>query len=152
MARGRFALALALVLAAGCRSATEQPASGSLLLDVHLAPGAPMPDELRLFAYDDGGPLWQDARFPDSGALVPRSTTELGTILLQPGNTTGALRIDLRGLLGGALVDEGTLTVPAASISGGTFDVTLSASLPPDGCTGVICMSCMLLIMLDSIS
>ena len=37
----------------------------------------------------------------------------------QPGATAGALRIDLRGLLGGLLVDEATLTIPAASISGG---------------------------------
>jgi hypothetical protein len=130
--RGRFALALAFVLAAGCRSATEKPAPGALLLDVQLAQGAQMPDELRLSAYDDTGALWQDARFPDSGALAPRSATELGTILLQPGATSGALRIDLRGLLGGALVDEATLTIPAAAISGGTFEVTLSASLPPD--------------------
>src|SRR5205814_4857263 len=131
--RGRFVLALALVLAAGCRSATEEPAAGSVLLDVQLAPGAQMPDELRLSAYDDTGPLWQDARFPGSGALIPRSTIDLGTILLQPGATSGALRIDLRGVLGGALVDAATLTIPAASISEGAFDVTLSASLPPDG-------------------
>jgi hypothetical protein len=131
--RGRFALALALVLAAGCRNATEQPAAGSLLLDVRLAPGAQMPDELRLSAYDDGGPVWQGARFPSSGAIVPLSATDLGTILLQPGATSGALRIDLRGLLGGALLDEVTLTIPAASISGGTFEMALSASLPPDG-------------------
>src|SRR5579863_3086295 len=130
--RGRFALALALLLAAGCRSATEQPGPGTLLLDVRLAMGAQMPDELQLSAYDNTGALWHDARFPDSGALVPRSTTDLGTILLQPGATSGELRIDLRGLLGGTLVDEATLIIPAAPISGGTFEMTLSASLPPD--------------------
>jgi hypothetical protein len=126
-------LALALVATAGCRSATEQPGPGALLLDVHLAPGAQTPDELRLSAYDDTGPLWQGARFPASGALAPRSATDLGTILLQPGATVGALRIDLRGLLGGVLVDEATLSIPSASISGGTSDVTLSTSLALDG-------------------
>ncbi len=132
LSRGRFAFALALVLAAGCRGATEQPGPGAVLLDVHLGAGAQMPDELRLFAYDDTGALWQDARFPSSGQLVPRSMTELGTILLQPGATAGALRIDLRGLLGGVLADEGTLAIPPASISGGTFDVTMLAALAPD--------------------
>jgi len=130
--RGRFAFALALVLAAGCRGASEQPGPGAVLLDVHLGGGAEMPNELRLFAYDDTGALWQDARFPSSGQLVPRSMTDLGTVLLQPGATSGALRIDLRGLLGGVLVDDATLAIPPASISGGTFDVTLSAALAPD--------------------
>ena len=125
-------MALALALAAGCGSPTAQPAPGSVLLDVRLDAGAQMPDEVRLSAYDDTGVLWQDARFPDSGALAPRSTTDLGTILLEPGATAGALRIDLRGLLRGVLVGEGTLTIPAASISGGTFTIALSASLPPD--------------------
>jgi hypothetical protein len=130
--RGRFAFALALVLAAGCHGGGQQLEAGALLLDVLLGPGAEMPDELRLFAYDDTGVLWQDARFPSSGQLVPRSMTDLGTILLQPGATSGALRVDLRGLLGGVLVDEGTLSISPASISGGTFDVTLSAALAPD--------------------
>jgi hypothetical protein len=130
--RGRCAWALALVLAAGCRSATEQPGPGTALLDVRLGAGAQMPDELRASVYDDAGVIWQDVRFPSSGALVARSPTDLGTILLEPGATGGALRVDLRGLLGGVLVDEATLAIPAASISGGTFEATLSASLPAD--------------------
>ncbi|HVV48568.1 MAG TPA: hypothetical protein VHO06_02830, partial [Polyangia bacterium] len=92
-----------------------------------------MPDEVRASVYDDTGALWSDVRFPPSGALAPQSATVLGTILIQPGAVAGDLRIDLRGLLGGVLVDEATLTIPPASLSAGTFPVTLSATLPADG-------------------
>jgi hypothetical protein len=124
--------ALALATTAACRSSTEVPAPGAALLRVTLGAGAPLPDELRAFVYDDTGALWNDVRFPSEGALVPESATVLGTILIQPGTTAGDLRIDLRGLLAGVLVDEATLTIPHASFSGGTFDLTLTAALPAD--------------------
>jgi hypothetical protein len=128
----RIAAALALVTAAGCRGKTEVPATGAALLRVTLGAGAAMPDELRAFVYDDTGALWNAVRFPSQGALVPESASQLGTILLQPGTTAGDLRIDLRGLLGGGLVAEGTLTIPAAELSAGTFELTLEAALPAD--------------------
>ena len=131
--RGRPALALALLALAGCRSASEVPPAGGFLLKVSLAPGAQVPDELRSSIYDDSGALWSNVRFPASGALVPESASELGTILIEPGTVAGDLRIDLRGLLGGVLVEEGTAKIPHASFSGGTFDVSLSGTLPPDG-------------------
>ena len=132
LTRERFAFALALVSLGACRAATEVPPSGAVLLRVSLGAGAQMPDELRAFVYDDTGTLWNDMRIPASGPVVPESATVLGTILVQPGATVGALRIDLRGLLGGVLVDEATLKIPPASLSAGTFDLTLAAMLPPD--------------------
>ncbi|HEX3902414.1 MAG TPA: hypothetical protein VH853_06150 [Polyangia bacterium] len=127
-----FVLALALGGLSACRSSTQVPEAGAALLEVTLGPGAPMPDELRAGVYDDAGALWNGTRIPASGPLVPQSATVLGTILIQPGATVGAVRIDLRGLLGGVLVDEATLKIPSGSLSGATFDVTLAATLPPD--------------------
>lgn len=126
------AVVVAVVSAAACRSSQEVPQAGALLLEVRLAPGATTPDEVRVFVYDDTGILWSDVRVPAEGPLVPQSATELGTILIQPGVTMGDLRIDLRGLSSGALVDEGTLKIPAASAVGGTFEVTLASALPAD--------------------
>jgi hypothetical protein len=130
--RRQIALALAVISAAACRSSKEVPEPGALILAVRLAPGAQMPDELRLFVYDDTGSLWDDVRVPAEGPLVPQSATDPGTILIQPGVTVGDLRFDLRGLWSGALVDEGTLTIPGVLARGGTFDVSLAAALPGD--------------------
>ncbi|HLK89070.1 MAG TPA: hypothetical protein VKZ18_04195 [Polyangia bacterium] len=129
---GPLALAVALTALASCKSATDVAPSGAFVLKVSLAPGAQMPDELRASIYDDTGALWSGARFPASGPLAPESASELGTILIQPGSVSGDLRIDLRGLAGGALVDEATLKIPHASFSGGTFDLALSVPVPPD--------------------
>jgi hypothetical protein len=130
--RRQIALALALLSAAACRSAKEVPAPGAFLLEVKLAPGAQGPDEVRVFVYDDTGALWNDVRLPAEGPLIPQSATDLGTILIQPGVTVGDLRFDLRGLSSGVLVAEATLKIPGGSATGGTFDVTLAASLPAD--------------------
>jgi hypothetical protein len=130
--RRKIALLVAVVSAAACRGAKEVPEAGAILLEVNLAPGAQTPDEVRVFVYDDTGVLWSDVRFPAEGPLVPQSATELGTILIQPGVTVGDLRFDVRGLLSGALVDEGTLKISAASATGGTFGVTLASALPAD--------------------
>jgi hypothetical protein len=130
-----LALALALISAvsvAACHGATEVPEPGATLVRVKLGAGATMPDELRVFVYDDSGALWDGVRMPAEGALVPESATTLGTILIEPGVTVGDLRVDLRGLAAGMLVDEGTLSIPPAARVGGTFDVTLQAALPAD--------------------
>ena len=108
-------VALGVVLcvgaAGGCHK-TSEPEAGAVLLELDLAAGAPVPDELRLFIYDDNGVLWQDARVPADGPLSPESATRLGTVLIQPGDAQGTLRIDARGLRAGGLTDEGTLSVP----------------------------------------
>jgi hypothetical protein len=130
-----LALMLALMLAvsvAACHGTTEVPEPGATLVRVKLGAGATMPDELRVFVYDDSGALWDGVRLPAEGTLVPESATTLGTILIDPGVTVGDLRVDLRGLAAGLLVDEGTLSIPPAARVGGTFDVTLEAALPAD--------------------
>jgi hypothetical protein len=124
--------ALALAATLGCRGSTEVPEAGAILLRAHLALGAPMPDELRLFVYDDTGILWQDVRTPAEGSLVAESPTLLGTILIKPGTTVGDLRIDLHGLADGILVDEATLIISPDARGQGTFDLTLSGALPSD--------------------
>ena len=132
--RGPLALAvMALGGLASCKSATDVPPAGAFVLKVSLAPGAQTPDELRASVYDDTGALWKDARFPASGPLTPQSASELGTLLIPPGSVAGDLRLDLRGLVAGALVEEGTLKLPHASFSGATVAVDLSAPPAPDG-------------------
>jgi hypothetical protein len=130
--RRTIALLVAVVASAACRSSPEVPEAGALLLKVELGPGAQTPDEVRVFVYDDTGALWNDVRVPAQGPLVPQSATELGTILIQPGVTVGGLRFDVRGLSSDALVDEGTLKIPAGSAAGETFEVTLASALPAD--------------------
>jgi hypothetical protein len=130
--RRQIAFALAVFSAAACRSPKAVPEPGAFVLEVKLVPGAQMPDEVRVFVYDDTGALWNDVRAPAEGPLVPQSATDLGTILVQPGVTVGDLRFDLRGLSSGGLVAEGTLTIPRALATGGTFEVSLAAALPGD--------------------
>jgi len=126
-------LVLATTLSA-CGASTQVPEPGAVLLRLTLAPGAPTPEELRLFVYDDSGPLWSDARFPDQGKLVPESASRLGTILIQPGASTGALRLEVRGLDGGGQrVVGGVLAIAPAARAKGTFDLALDATVPPDG-------------------
>lgn len=121
-----------LGLLLGCRTTTQAPEPGALLLQVDLAAGAAEPDELRLWAYDDTGVLWSNARLPAEGPLAPQSASSLGTILLEPGTTVGDLRIDLRGLRGGSPLDEALLRLSPADLAAARFDVALSAALPPD--------------------
>ena len=98
--------------AAGCGKGT-QVESGAVLLELSVRGGVTTPDELRIWVYDDTGALWNDARVPGSGALVPESATQLGTVLIQPGAAQGALRIHVRGLAAAARVADGALSIPA---------------------------------------
>jgi hypothetical protein len=132
MKRASWSVAVLALVAFGCRGGQETPEAGAILLRADLAPGAPVPDELRLFVYDDTGILWNDVRSPPEGPLVAESATVLGTILIKPGTTVGDLRIDLHGLSSGTLIDEGTLIISPAERGQGTFDVTLSSALPSD--------------------
>jgi hypothetical protein len=135
--RARRTLGLLLVpmaaSAIACRAGREVPESGALLLRVQVASGTTAPDELRVYVYDDTGILWSDVREPAEGALVPQSAQTLGTILIQPGSTTGTLRLEVRGLAGGARVLDGLLTIAPAARAQGTFDLLLDPTLPPDG-------------------
>jgi hypothetical protein len=124
---------LLATLALGCRAATQVPEPGAVLLRLTVAPGAPSPDELRIFVYDDSGALWSDVRVPEQGALVPASADRLGTILIQPGASVGALRVEVRGLAAGARVLEGDLVIPPEARARGTFDLRLDPAMLPDG-------------------
>jgi hypothetical protein len=127
------ALAVAVLVGAGaCRNETVvEP--GALMLALSVAPGAAAPDELRVSVYDDTGTLWKQARVPQSGALVPESGSRLGSILVQPGATSGSVRLHVRGLLAGARALDGLLVVSPADRSRRSFDLTLDPALPPDG-------------------
>jgi hypothetical protein len=116
--------------AAGCGKST-QVESGAVMLDLSVAAGVTTPDELELSIYDDTGALWNEQRIPASGALVPESATHLGTVLVQPGAATGALRVHARALAASARVADGTLTIPAGAR--GTFALRLDADAPADG-------------------
>jgi len=119
-------------LALACDATTAVPEPGAILLRVSVAPGAPTPDELRVFVYDDGGAIWQDMRFPEQGMLAVRAGGSLGTILIQPGSTRGALRVHVTGRAAGAQIDDGVLTVAASERVRGTFDLVLQAAAPVD--------------------
>jgi hypothetical protein len=118
------AAAAVLVAIAACGKQTALE-SGALLLTLSTAAGATAPDELRISVYDDTGVLWRDARVPASGALVPESGSRLGTVLVQPGATSGNLRLHVRGVLAGARALDGLLVVSPAERSRGAFDLTL---------------------------
>ena len=68
------AVAIAVAaLAGGCRSGGTVPEPGAILLRVDLAAGAPTPDELRVYVYDDTGILWSDVREPAQGPQIGRA-------------------------------------------------------------------------------
>ncbi len=130
--------AAALLLAGAACSKQTALESGALMLSLSTASGAAAPDELRISVYDDTGVLWRDARVPASGALVPESASRLGTVLVQPGATSGNLRLHVRGLIAGARALDGLLVVTPAERSRGTFDLTLDpAQLADDDADGV---------------
>jgi len=124
----RVCAAAALLLAAGACGKQTALESGALMLSLSTASGAAAPDELRISVYDDTGVLWKDARVPASGALVPESGSRLGTVLVQPGATSGNLRLHVRGLIAGARALDGLLVVLPAERSRGTFALTLDAA------------------------
>ena len=95
---------MALALAAwalGCGASAEVPEPGAVLLRVKVKPGAPVPDELRVSVYDDSGALWRDVPVPRARIAFAQELGQLGTILIQPGTTLGALRVHLRGWMAG---------------------------------------------------
>jgi hypothetical protein len=120
-------------LTAGCRSAETIPEPGAVLLRVLCAPETTTPDELWVSVFDDTGVLWENARVPASGPLVPKSATELGTLLIQPGSFQGPLRVHARGLAAGVRVGEGTLSIPAIGPGQQNFDLLLTGEAPADG-------------------
>lgn len=130
--RLRTLLSLSALVAgatAGCHKGTElEP--GAVMLDLSVMGGVSTPDELRLFVYDDTGALWRNRRVPDTGALAPESPTHLGTVLIQPGTTTGPLRVQVIGMVSAARVAEGVITIPAPPQ--GQFSLQLDGAAAAD--------------------
>jgi hypothetical protein len=130
-----------LLLLSACGSGSTTPEPGAILLQIQCAPGAPVPEEFRVWVYDDTGPLWDGARVPSEGNLAAKSAQDLGSVLIQPGAVQGRLRIHVQGLVAGVRVSDGNLIVE--SLSGSrildlTMDSALVLDLDADGVPDVI--------------
>jgi hypothetical protein len=123
-------IALGLVMA--CRSGSTVPEPGAVLLQLGCADGATAPDELRVWAYDDRGRLWDGARIPEHGALDATNPAKLGTILVAPGAIQGALRLHIRAFAAGVRLADGMLTIPSLDEAHRTYDLRLDSALPAD--------------------
>ena len=135
MARTRIRLLPLCLLALGafdCAGPNAVPEPGAALVRVTLTSAAPRPDELRVWAYDDTGRLWDAVRVPGTGALPSGSGVELGTILIQPGPLTGALRVHVRAFMTGVRVLDGVLTIPPADLGHKMVPIALDAAILAD--------------------
>lgn len=120
-----------LLLLASCRSGKTEIEAGAFLLEIKSAQADQIPDELRVWVYDDTGRLWDGARVPAEGNLVPKGAQDLGSILIQPGPLTGNLRVHVQGLALGVRILDGTLiALPAPANQ--AFDLTLDSAILPD--------------------
>jgi hypothetical protein len=128
----RLGVILALTLAIACRSGRSVPEEGSALIRVSCTDGVSTSDELRVWAYDDKGMLWDGARVPEQGALASKSSTNLGTILIAPGAIQGALRIHVRAFAAGNRLADGMLSIPSLTGSERTYDLRLEPTVPTD--------------------
>lgn len=129
-----LALGLALVLAPlpGCRASGDVAEPGAALLRVSFPGAGPVPDELRVWVYDDTGVLFSSVRSPDQGVLTI-GAGHTGTVLVQPGMATGALRVHLRGFLGATRCLDGVVVVPTASLGHAAVEVAMGTAVPADG-------------------
>jgi poly(3-hydroxybutyrate) depolymerase len=123
---------VALGLFAGCRSSGQVAEGGAALLRVSFPAGGPFPDELRAWVYDDTGVLFSAVRFPAQGTL-PLGAGHTGTVLIQPGSSSGPLRVHLRGLLSSVRQLDGVLVVARTSLGQSAVDVAMGTAVPPDG-------------------
>jgi hypothetical protein len=134
----RNAIVLGAILSSlvgGCGKSRVVPERGAALLRIttDVASPVPPPDELRVWAYDDGGRLWDGVRVPDQGALRMASAGSYGTLLVQPGAIHGALRLRVRALASGARVMDGVASIAEALLGKDTIDLRLSEAVLPDG-------------------
>ena len=128
----RVMLLFLLATALACRSGKTVPEDGAVLLHVKCAAGAPLPDELFAWVYDDAGRLWEGVRIPAEGPLVASGREDLGTILIQPGAIQGRLRVHLRAFAAGARIMDGVLVIESLSGGDRIHDLVLEATLPVD--------------------
>jgi hypothetical protein len=122
---------VALGLFAGCRSSGEVAEVGAALLRVTFPAGGPFPDELQAWVYDDTGVLFSAIRFPEQGTL-PLSAGHTGTVLVQPGPSSGPLRVHLRGFLSTVPRLDGVLVVARASLGQAAVAIAMGTAVLPD--------------------
>jgi hypothetical protein len=115
-----------------CRAEKTVVEPGAVLLRVKTPVGAPAPDELRAWVYDDGGRLWDGVRIPAEGALAGGHGQDLGTILVQPGTFRGKLRVHLRAFATGVRILDGSVTIASLAGEARTVDVLLDPAPPAD--------------------
>jgi hypothetical protein len=106
------------------------PEPGAVLLHLVCEREGPVPEELRAWVYDEQGTLWENARIPPEGQLVGKACPDLGTVLIQPGTSQGALRIRIQAWTNGVPVLNGTLTIPQINGGDRTFELVLQTELP----------------------
>jgi hypothetical protein len=86
----------------------------SVLLQIHAAgEGAPVPDELRVFVRQGATALFDDRRLPEQGPLVPAAPPFLGSVVLNLGDATGELEINVFGTRAGERIARGRVRVRA---------------------------------------
>jgi len=131
----RFNLAVPLLALAVAACAKGDPSGPtSVYLTIDNGQGLAAPDELRLSAVGDSGPLFDDQRLPASGALVPPAGggALLGTVTLYVGAGTSGLDIEVRGYLGGAAQSDGTTHVSVVAGKQVAATVVLAAASGSD--------------------
>jgi hypothetical protein len=116
-----------------CKSGESVPEQGAVLLNLKSTAGAPTPDELRAWVYDNTGRLWDGVRIPETGSLAVKNANKLGTILIQPGVLQGGLRIHIMALAGGARILDGVLAIASLTSDERTYDFLLDPAVLPDG-------------------
>lgn len=115
-----------------CRSPESVVEPGAVLLQVECDRNGPAPDELRVWAWDDGGSIWDSVRFPSSGSLPRTSGQDLGTILLHPNSIQGSLKVYIRGFAQGVRVGDGTVVIASLTGSSRVFTIILGSSTIDD--------------------
>jgi hypothetical protein len=123
----RAIMLLVLAVTVSCRSPTSVVEPGAVLLHVKCAQATPLPDELRVWVWDDLGELWDNVRVPSSGSLAKGNGQDLGTILVQPDSTQGSLRIHIRGLAQNMRVVDGVVRVDSIADGSRVFEILLDS-------------------------
>jgi hypothetical protein len=132
--RCRIAVALLALAGAAC-SKGDPSGPTSVYLSIVNGPGLAVPDELRVTATGDGGPVFEMQRLPASGPLVPPpgAGALLGTVTLYVGGGVRQLAVDVRGYDGGVALSEGTTSVGVAAGKQVQASVVLARSAEADG-------------------
>lgn len=123
--RRQWSFLLFIMWFLSCTSVKSVPEPGAVLVQLLCEHTNPNPDELRVWVYGDDGALWEGARLPSEGVWVGKTCPDLGSVLIQPGQIGGGLRIRIQGWLQGLTILEGSLTIPSVSGSKRTFDLIL---------------------------